>query len=89
MRTSLIALSKGFGSLGVTVRGTTKYHLSPYEQRAFAGIISNGIPNTLWRMRLSLVNLIPFVASYIIYTSAEAEYNRLARKKPGEFDHEE
>ena len=33
------------------VRGTTKYHLSPHEQRAFAGVISTGIPNTLWRIR--------------------------------------
>ena len=33
------------------VRGTTKYHLSPHEQKAFAGVISTGVPNTLWRIR--------------------------------------
>ena len=49
MRTSLVKFGKGFGSLGVTVRGTTKYHLSPFEQKAFAGAISTGVPNTLWR----------------------------------------
>ena len=42
MRTSLARLGMGFGNLGVTVRGTTKYHLSPMEQRAFAGAISTG-----------------------------------------------
>ena len=42
MRTSLIRRGMGFGNLGVTVRGTTKYHLSPLEQRAFAGAISTG-----------------------------------------------
>ena len=35
----------------IQVRGTTKYHLSPMEQRAFAGAISSGVPNTLWRIR--------------------------------------
>ena len=35
------------------VRGTTKYHLSPHEQKAFAGAISTGVPNTLWRIRFS------------------------------------
>ena len=37
--------------LNVQVRGTTKYHLSPHEQKAFAGVISTGVPNTLWRIR--------------------------------------
>ena len=37
----------------VQVRGTTKYHLSPHEQKAFAGAISTGVPNTLWRIRFS------------------------------------
>ena len=34
----------GFGNLGVTIRGTTKYHLSPMEQKAFAGAFSQGKP---------------------------------------------
>ena len=33
------------------IRGTTKYHLSPHEQKAFAGVFSVGLPNTLWRIR--------------------------------------
>ena len=51
MRTSLVRQSLGFGSLGVKIRGTTKYHLSPHEQKAFAGVFSVGLPNTLWRIR--------------------------------------
>ena len=43
MRTSMIRAGLGFGQLGVTIRGTTKYHLSPMEQKAFAGAISQGI----------------------------------------------
>ena len=42
MRTSLARLGLGFGQLGVTIRGTTKYHISPLEQRAFAGAMSQG-----------------------------------------------
>ena len=42
MRTSMIRTGLGFGALGVTIRGTTKYHLSPMEQKAFAGAISQG-----------------------------------------------
>ena len=42
MRTSLARLGLGFGNLGVTVRGTTKYHISPLEQKAFAGAFSQG-----------------------------------------------
>ena len=38
-------------NLNLKVRGTTKYHLSPHEQKAFAGVISTGVPNTLWRIR--------------------------------------
>jgi len=89
MRTSLAHLGKGFGQLGVTVRGTTKYHISPFEQRAFAGAFSNGLPNTLWRIRSSFFTTVPtFVISYLIYDSAEKEHERLARKQPGQFDDE-
>ena len=38
----MIRAGLGFGQLGVTIRGTTKYHLSPMEQKAFAGAISQG-----------------------------------------------
>ena len=58
MKLSLARLSKGFGQLA-TVRGTTKYHISPFEQRAFAGAITKGIPNTIWRIRASILDVAP------------------------------
>ena len=89
MRTSIIRQGLGFGHLGVKIRGTTKYHLSPMEQKAFAGAISNGVPNTLWRIRRSILTVAPpFIISYLIFDAAEKEHNRLMRKKEGEFDHE-
>ena len=38
-----------FGNLPCTVRGRVSYALSPFEQRAFAGAVSNGIPNLFKR----------------------------------------
>ena len=58
MKTSVARLAKGFGQLA-TVRGTTRYHISPFEQRAFAGMISKGIPNTIWRIRSSILDVAP------------------------------
>ena len=67
------------------VRGTTKYHLSPFEQRAFAGAISKGIPNTLWRIRYetptkrfltysNLINLSSFKKSFL---TLKEQYSKL------------
>lgn len=89
MRTTLAKLGSGFGTLGVKVRGTTKYHLSPMEQRAFAGAISQGVPNTLWRIRRSIFTVVPpFIFSYLLYDASEKEHDRLMRKQPGQFDDE-
>ena len=33
--------------------------MSPFEQRALAGIISHGIPNTLWRIKCSVMYVLP------------------------------
>ena len=40
---------KHFGELS-KLRGIISFRLSPHEQRAFAGAISQGIPNTLRRI---------------------------------------
>merc|ERR1739845_261603 len=86
MRTSLARLGLGFGNLGVTIRGTTKYHISPLEQKAFAGAFSTGFPNVLWRIRSSFFIVAPpFVVAYLIFTETEKEHDRLQRKQPGQF----
>ena len=53
MRTSLVALGKQFGNL-YKISGTTKYTISPFEQRAFAGYVTKGLPNLLWRFRCNV-----------------------------------
>ena len=41
---------KHFGELA-KVRGIIQFRISPHEQRAFAGAISQGIPNFIRRIR--------------------------------------
>jgi len=60
------------------------------EQKAFAGAITTGVPNTLWRIRRSIFTVAPpFIIAYLLYDAAEKEHDRLMRKTPGMFDHEE
>lgn len=47
-----------FGNI-YTIRGTTKYHISPFEQKALAGIFKKGIPNTFMRFRASVMYWLP------------------------------
>ena len=63
MRTSLIRLGKGFGQLpltgGVGIRGVTKYHLSPFEQKAFAGFLTTAPLNFIRRVKGEIFNVVP------------------------------
>lgn len=47
-----------FGELA-KIRGIVYYKLSPYEQKAFSGVLSNGIPNIFRRFRSSVFRVVP------------------------------
>lgn len=51
-------MGHGFGGL-YKVRGIVTYKLSPFEQRAFAGAISNGVPNMIRRFRSQVFRVVP------------------------------
>lgn len=51
-------MGKHFGELA-KIRGLITYKLSPHEQRAYAGAISNGIPNMFRRFRESVFRVAP------------------------------
>ena len=51
-------MGKGFGELAY-VRGMIYYTLSPYQQRAFAGMIKEGIPNLIRRTRYQIFRVVP------------------------------
>lgn len=47
-----------FGELA-KIRGIVMHTLSPFEQRAFAGAISKGVPNMLRRIRSEVFYVVP------------------------------
>lgn len=51
-------MGKHFGELA-KIRGIVQYRLSPFEQRAFAGAISKGLPNIFFRIRSNIFRVVP------------------------------
>lgn len=58
MKLTVARLGQHFGTLA-KVRGIVIHTLSPFEQRAFAGAISKGIPNTLRRINSEIFYVVP------------------------------
>ncbi|RUS69499.1 hypothetical protein EGW08_022739 [Elysia chlorotica] len=79
-----------WGNMATNVRGLVMYSLSPYEQKAFAGAFSKGIPNMFRRFRGQVFRVVPpFIGGYLIYSWAQEEHERLMRKDPKEFLNDE
>merc|ERR1711963_111796 len=79
-----ITMGLGFGNLHKS-RGIVAYRLSPFEQRAFAGITKAPL-NFLRRIRGNVFTVAPpFIVAYLVYNWGEAEYARLSRKNPADF----
>jgi ubiquinol-cytochrome c reductase subunit 8 len=74
-----------FGELA-KVRGIVVHKISPYEQRAFAGALSKGVPNTMRRIRSQIFRVAPpFIVSYFFYNWVEALHTSYHRKNPADF----
>lgn len=58
MRLTSVLNGAHFGNLA-KVHGIVTYKLSPFEQRAFAGAISKGVPNMLRRIRSNIFRVTP------------------------------
>ncbi|KAG8578805.1 hypothetical protein GDO81_010624 [Engystomops pustulosus] len=69
-----------FGNLA-KVRHIITFTLSPFEQRAFANVLSKGLPN-VWRRFSSNILTIgpPFALAYLVYNWGTHEHDRLKRK---------
>lgn len=52
-------MGHGFGELGNKIHGIVYYKISPFEQRAFAGAISKGVPNMIRRFRSNVFRVAP------------------------------
>ncbi|XP_036335835.1 cytochrome b-c1 complex subunit 8-like [Rhagoletis pomonella] len=89
MRVTSSLLGAHFGNLA-KVHGIVTYKLSPFEQRAFAGAISKGLPNIFRRIRSHIFIVTPpFIVGYLIYDLTEREHHHLTRKNPKEFENDE
>ncbi len=78
-------MGKGFGELA-KVHGLVTYKLSPFEQAAFAGFFTKGVPNTIRRCAENFWRVVPpFLLSYIIYTTTERKHAKMMRKNPDDF----
>jgi len=47
-----------FGELA-KIRGIVTHKISPFEQKAFAGVISKGVPNTFRRVSGQIFRVVP------------------------------
>ncbi|XP_023174158.1 cytochrome b-c1 complex subunit 8 [Drosophila hydei] len=89
MRVSSILKGAHFGNLA-KVHGIVTYKLSPFEQRAFAGAISHGLPNIVRRIRSNIFRVVPpFILGYLIFDLTERKHSALLRKNPADYENDE
>ncbi|XP_017072194.1 cytochrome b-c1 complex subunit 8 [Drosophila eugracilis] len=89
MRLSSILNGQHFGNLA-KVHGIVTYKLSPFEQRAFAGAISKGLPNMVRRFRSNIFIVAPpFIVGYLVYDLTERKHAALLRKNPADYANDE
>ncbi|XP_011687256.1 PREDICTED: cytochrome b-c1 complex subunit 8-like [Wasmannia auropunctata] len=81
-------MGKQFGNLA-KINGVVFFRLSPYEQKAFKGIISEGVPNTIRRIQGSIFRVTPFfIFSYLLVNWAKEENHALSRKNPKDYEND-
>lgn len=82
-------MGQHFGNLA-KVRNIVQYRISPHEQRAFAGAISQGIPNTFRRITSELFYVAtPLLICYMVYDQTEKKHKQLMRKNPADYADEQ
>merc|ERR1712055_25541 len=90
MKLSSILNGQHFGAGLAKVNGIVKYTLSPFEQRAFAGAISQGVPNMFRRFRSQvLIVTPPFIIGYMVYDAIESKHHAMTKKNPADFENDE
>ena len=64
--TSLIRCGSKFGQLA-TIRGVTKYQISPFEQKVFGGFFVKSTVNVLWLLRRNIFYFGPRMSKDFFY----------------------
>ena len=76
-------MGKGFGNLAY-VRNQISFTLSPFEQKPFAKVFKDGIPNSARRILEEAPFILPpLLAGYALYSWTINESVRLHRKAAG------
>lgn len=84
------AMGKIFGNLGIHMKNVITYSLSPFEQRAFAGLFSKGIPNIIRRFSEEVFYILPGITTAaLIYHYGTKDFHRRMRKNPADYENEE
>ncbi|XP_072040677.1 cytochrome b-c1 complex subunit 8-like [Amphiura filiformis] len=82
-------MGKHFGNLA-RYRNVVMRTLSPFEQRAFAGYFSEGMPNLWRRFKESVFRVVPpLVLTYYVYSYGNSLHADLERKDPADFADDE
>ena len=81
-------MGKKFGALA-RGKNIVTYSLSPFEQRAFAGI-TKSVANMARRVRSQLPYQLPaLITGILIYTWANEDFRKRNRKNPKDFENDE
>ena len=83
-------MGKEWGNLIFGVKNIITYSISPYEQRAFAGIFKDGIPNLFRRFKESVGFILPGMSlAGLTYYFGNKRYAQLSRKNPADYENDE
>ena len=83
-------MGKIFGNLGVHSRNIIQYSLSPFEQRAFAGLLTRSPGNLVRRFFEEVFFIVPgFLTGFTVYYFAKKDFERRLRKNPADYADEE
>lgn len=78
------------GNLKSDIRGVITTKLSPFEQKAFKGIISHGFPNSIKRIASNIPFIVPpMIVGYIIFDWANHAHHESLRKNPADYVNEQ
>ncbi|CAK9290498.1 unnamed protein product [Gordionus sp. m RMFG-2023] len=74
-------MGKTFGDIA-RVRGVITYSISPYEQRAFAGYITKGLPRFGSMLVRNSIYFLPYIISFALIDWSKRKYEENIRKDP-------
>ncbi|EFN86755.1 cytochrome b-c1 complex subunit 8 [Harpegnathos saltator] len=81
-------MGKYFGNLA-KISGVVYFRISPYEQKALKGVISDGVPNLIRRLKGNVFRIAPiFMGTYLLMCWADETNRALHRKNPKDYEND-